>query len=53
MRTVLHAIAMSLVVLTATVATLMQVSDVDRAVSHLNNDEQSVIQPVDSTTSGR
>jgi hypothetical protein len=52
MRTFLHAIVMALVVLAATVATLMQVSDVDHAVSHLNNDEQAVIQPVDSDTSG-
>ncbi|WP_165763312.1 MULTISPECIES: hypothetical protein [unclassified Nocardioides] len=53
MRTVLHAIAMSLVVLAATVATQMQVNDVDHAVNHLNNDEQAVIQPADSSTSGR
>ena len=53
MRTVMHAIAMSFVVLAAAVATLVQVSDVDHAVTHLSNDEQAVIQPVGSTTSGR
>jgi hypothetical protein len=53
MRTVIHTVAMSLVVLVAAVATLVQVSDVDHAVGHLSKDEQSVIQPVDSSTSGR
>jgi hypothetical protein len=53
MRTVLHAIAMSFVVLAATVATLIQVGDVDHAVTHLNNDEQAVIRPVNGATSGR
>ena len=53
MRTVIHSIALSLVLLAAAVATLVQVSDVDHAVSHLNNDEQAVIQPVHGNTSGR
>ena len=53
MREMLHAVAMTLIVTLAAVFTLVQLSDVDNAINHLGDDEPSVIQPVDSTTSGR
>ena len=53
MREVLHAFAAALVIAVATVCTLVQLGDADRAIDRIGARDDGVIQQVGHTSGGR
>ena len=50
MKDILHAVAAAAVIAIATLCTMVQLSDANRAFDRLGHDEHVVIQQVDSST---